>query len=809
MIPPTHPGRFPAIVIAWLLLTLGGNSQTTCQLSTCFLARGEQALLEVSVIGDAPQSLPVISPVKNVAIQPRGQQTKMLPGRRFEYVFQYIVASYEVGDYVIPPVEVMAGGAATRSEPLEFKVFNPDELQWSEVELDGAPFRYASSFRTMTMTPFEGETTYTEIKVFVPSFLNVADWGIPDFQRDGLAAWRFQPSDMQSGVNLLGQSYVSVAYPSTITPTRSGKVAIGPAKVRLKIQTSVIDVFQRREYKDVYLEIPKLEYNARPLPENAPEGFDNAIGNFRLNAGTASTDVKEGDPISIELTVTGSGNLDILRAPKLLDPDGWKIYEPTSDQRSDERRQLSGTTVFHQFMRPLELKPLIPPFRLVYFDPKEEAYKTISTEPIPLNMMPSTGPKAGTGGPIPALPVPIERMTDILAILKPAQLTLPTSPTFPWWSGNLLASLIAVGLIAKALWMRHAPRFKKDPFREQRLKALGLLEKNKTTGDVEFLKSTGAYIESWLGDNQSPEILAILAERDAVCFREEIPPSVLDYQRREIILRTLRKAAMACLALALLGMGIAPARASNIASDAIEAYDAAKFDDAIKLWLSAGTYETLSADTLYNIGNACYRSGSPGYAALYYRRALARDPAHGESRQNLRFIERKYGSITVQRPEFQYTLAKLPLSAWKAILWTGVWVCILSLLVFPATRNGAPVRLFAIAVLVIGPLIASVGILGWRYFPNDAEFAPVARQAVIIAEKTVLHSDAARTSPEVIDAPPGSLCEIITQTGRWAYVAFATKTRGWVPMESIEKVQPTEPPAPPKFRKPKADGKTA
>ena len=40
-------------------------------------------------------------------------------------------------------------------------------------------------------------------------------------------------------------------------------------------------------------------------------------------------------------------------------------------------------------------------------------------------------------------------------------------------------------------------------------------------------------------------------------------------------------------------------------------------------------------------------------------------------------------------------------------------------------------------------------------------------------------------------------------------LAFASETRGWVPVAAIEKVIPEKPPEPPKFRKPKADGKTA
>jgi hypothetical protein len=50
---------------------------------------------------------------------------------------------------------------------------------------------------------------------------------------------------------------------------------------------------------------------------------------------------------------------------------------------------------------------------------------------------------------------------------------------------------------------------------------------------------------------------------------------------------------------------------------------------------------------------------------------------------------------------------------------------------------------------------------------------------------------------------------VIRESGRWAYVSFATKTRGWVPVEKIERVLPDKPPAPPRIRKPKADGKSA
>ncbi len=804
-----HFTRTLTALAAWTFLVTASPGQTTSRLSTAFLPRGEQALLEVAVTGGKPTEMPEIPAVAKTEIRPigRGLQTRMLPGRKLEYVFEYVVTSYEIGRYVIPPIGLAVDGEQTLTEPLEFEIFNPDELKWFEIQAGGRFIRYASSFRTMNSKPFENETTPTEIKLFVPEEMIIEDWGIPDFERDGVTAWRFQPSPRPNRINLLGMRYLSVAYPSTITPTRVGKVAIGPAKVRLTTRETVMDPFPRTVNPEIFIDVPRLELDAKPLPAGAPDGFENAVGQLRLSGSSSTTEVQEGDPLTVDLMVSGSGNLDTLHPPKLENPAGWKIYGTTTEQRGDERRQLSGNVIFHQSLRPLEMKSEIPPFRLVYFDPKDETYKTLTTEPIALQMTPNTSPTAAASAVAQSLSVPLERMTDILAVLSPAQLTLPTASALPAWLGHAIGGLLALGLIAKAFWMRQSARLRKDPIREAKLQQLREIGKTPAADDTEFLKSAGGFIEKWLGADPDPAIRAVLVERDAVCFRTEKPKTVLDQNRRAHILKLLRKATVAIFISATLGLGTS-ARA-DVASQALEAYESAKYDDALKLWLEAGPYDQLSADTLYNIGNACYRSGSPGYAALYFRRALVRDPGHQEARQNLRFIERKYGAVTVQRPEYQYALTKFPLSAWQATCWTGVWICGLALLVFPATRPGARLRVAAVGALVLGPVLISAGVLGWRYFPNDAEFAPLAKQAVIISEKVALHTAAARTAPEVIDAPPGSLCEIISESGRWAYVAFATKTRGWVPMESLEKVIPATPPAPPKFRKPKADGKTA
>ena len=334
------------------------------------------------------------------------------------------------------------------------------------------------------------------------------------------------------------------------------------------------------------------------------------------------------------------------------------------------------------------MKSEIPAFRLVFFDPVEKAYKTVSTEPIALRMIPA--PARAMEAAAQSLPVPLERMTDILALIRPAQLTLPTTQAPPTWLAHAIGGILALLLVAKAFWMRFAPRFNRSQeFKSVRASCWNSAAPNPPT--TRIFSDWPAASSSVTSADPSPAIKAVLAERDAVCFRAEKPKSVLDHKRRSEILQLLRNSALLLVLVFTLGLA-SGARAQEVSKQATEAFDSAKYEDAIKLWLSAGNYDELSADTLYNIGNACYRAGSPGYAALYYRRALVRDSAHPEARQNLRFIERKYGSITVQRPDYQYALARFPLTWWKDTLWAGLWV-----VVSPCWFSPPPARALASA----------------------------------------------------------------------------------------------------------------
>ncbi len=798
------------IIASMMLCVANVHADVSSTLSSRFLSRGERALLQIAIIGDLPSEAPKIPSIEGIEIRPTGlgPDTNILPGRRLVHVYEYMISSYEVGKHTLPAITVNANGTTESTAPIEFEVFNPDELKWENAKAGDTQFKYASTFRVLDDQPFEGESIPVEIKLYVPRDLFVIDWGIPDFERDGVTAWRFEPSEMRGQTNLLGMQYISVAYPSILTPTRSGEIGIGPATIRLINTQVIMDGILRRVSVETNIDVPKLVLRSKELPKDAPEGFSNAVGNFDINVTTPETEVQEGDPIPVEIVVRGSGNLNSLTPPEPIKKDGWKIYETSSLDRGNERRNLSGTAVFNQFLRPLEIKGAIPAYKLVYFDPVSEEYKTAKTEPINLKMLPAPNSVAQSTGPPPSLAMPVEQMTDILGLIPNPSSNTHASPIKSSWLIHSIGIALALLLILKAVWMRFGHLFDRDPDLTKRENELRAIER-KSPSDYDFLMATGRFAERWHGNTANEEIQKILKERDEHCFRPDhsSTPS-LSQSRRKSILQTLRKASIA-IVIATITCLSSNGMASESQTTAREAYQEARYSDAVETWLNSDDYSDLSADTLYHIGNACYRAGSAGYASLYYRRALARDPSHAESLQNLRFIERKYGALTIQRPEYQFVITRIPLEVWKQLTWAGLWICVLGALAFPATRPGANIRALAIVALICGPMFSLCAGLGWRYFPRDTEFTPLVAQAVIVQDNQTLFTDASRTSTEVIEAPVGSLCEIIHQSGRWAYISFATKTHGWIPIEAIEKVIPDDKPTVPKISKPKADDNSA
>ena len=122
----------------------------------------------------------------------------------------------------------------------------------------------------------------------------------------------------------------------------------------------------------------------------------------------------------------------------------------------------------------------------------------------------------------------------------------------------------------------------------------------------------------------------------------------------------------------------------------ISAYDKASYTDAVGHFRSAVDQDPLSAEAWYNLGNAYYKSGSPGKAIAAYRKALKIKPGDADILFNLQFVnERTADKLSPPEPSLIVRLVDIPasLSLKRASFFTSLFFWVLALAAFSLTAH--------------------------------------------------------------------------------------------------------------------------
>lgn len=175
------------------------------------------------------------------------------------------------------------------------------------------------------------------------------------------------------------------------TPTKEGEFTFGPLSFKGSV---IVDVTADRQAitKDIYTIGPAVTVRVVPPPdEGRPEWFTGSVGkDMKATAAFDATVCKVGDPLTLTLELTGPISISNLRTPLLnLQPEltrDFRIYDDnvSADTLPDGKR-------FRYRVRPMREGTLeFPPIKLAYYDTVMRAYKTIATEPVPLQARATT-----------------------------------------------------------------------------------------------------------------------------------------------------------------------------------------------------------------------------------------------------------------------------------------------------------------------------------------------------------------------------------------------------------------------------------
>ena len=137
-----------------------------------------------------------------------------------------------------------------------------------------------------------------------------------------------------------------------------------------------------------------LRIAVKHLPEaGKPATFKGAVGSFSIAASLEKNKITTDDAGSLKVIISGAGNIQLINAPNIPWPEGLEGFESKASENVDKLNvPLKGEKVFvYPFTVSKTGEYIIPPIDFAYFDIASQSYKTISTQPIRLQVETGTG----------------------------------------------------------------------------------------------------------------------------------------------------------------------------------------------------------------------------------------------------------------------------------------------------------------------------------------------------------------------------------------------------------------------------------
>ncbi len=190
-----------------------------------------------------------------------------------------------------------------------------------------------------------------------------------------------------------GKQYrVATIRKTALFPTQTGKLAVSPLEVRCAVQmqsrrktNDPFDsffndpFFSRLQTVEQDFKSNALTITVDPLPGSAPMDFKGAVGRFSFAASIDKKEVKTGDPLTLRLSVSGSGNVKLLTLPKPSLPADFEAYEPKiSEEISREGGVIRGKKTAEYLIIPRNAgEREIEPIAFAYYDLEKNGYSTL------------------------------------------------------------------------------------------------------------------------------------------------------------------------------------------------------------------------------------------------------------------------------------------------------------------------------------------------------------------------------------------------------------------------------------------------
>jgi hypothetical protein len=321
--------------------------------------------------------------------------------------YSYVLQPRELGKFTIGPATIEVGGKVLKTAPLVLEVVKgaparkpqattPDDLSR---QIGDNLFLKASVDRTRVI---QGEQIDLTFKLYTR--VSVTNYGVSK----NPAHTGFWGEEIETPKNISlttevinGQQYrVGIIRRMALFPTQSGTLEISPMELETTVKVQdrrsddafdPFDSFFRdpfgRNVKYMVKSTP-LTITVSPLPAGAPSSFKGAVGGFVMNTTVDRRTTKTNEPITLKVTISGTGNIKLLESPAVDLPADFEQYTPkVSENINRKGKKISGSKSFDRLLIPrYPGERRIKPVEFSYFDLSKRDYVTLRSEPIDLNI---------------------------------------------------------------------------------------------------------------------------------------------------------------------------------------------------------------------------------------------------------------------------------------------------------------------------------------------------------------------------------------------------------------------------------------
>jgi hypothetical protein len=319
--------------------------------------------------------------------------------------YSYVLQPKEVGKFTIGAATIEAGGSTYSSRPVTIEVVKgsarpKQQAQQGasgdvEAQLAQNLFLRASVDKSKVR---QGEQVNLVYKIYTR--VPVQNYNMT--KAPSMTGFWSEDADMPKQIQLTtetidGKQYqVGVVKRSALFPTQSGTLEIGPMEI-----TTVVTVRSRSfDPFDSFFNDPfgrQVEYvvksepvrvRVEPLPVGAPSSFKGAVGKFTMTSKVDRQSVKTNEPISLRVTISGSGNIKVLESPSVDVPADFEQYTPkVLDNINRRDARIAGSKTFEYVLIPrYPGRKVIKPVEFSYFDLQKNGYVTLRSPEIDLNV---------------------------------------------------------------------------------------------------------------------------------------------------------------------------------------------------------------------------------------------------------------------------------------------------------------------------------------------------------------------------------------------------------------------------------------